>query len=374
MARTALLDTTTQLPHIETCKRHNAAEVESMITDIHCHYVPDAFLAFISAHPEFRVSRLRNDDETVSFSIRGAELGLNKTFFEMPRQIARMAQVGVERTVLSLATPFIDYRVDPRLATRAARIFNDGLAEVIGKDTDRFGAWAFLPMQDPRAAAEELRRCVRDHGFAGGHIGSNVGGAYLHDPAFNPLYEAASDLDVPLFVHPLDPLGKERTQDFELTIVAGYLFDNTINFLGLICSGFLDRWPDLKLICAHTGAFTLILRGRMQREIDTNPGLSSLLKAPVGEYLKRLYYDTVCFEPDMLRYAAGAVPLSHLLLGSDAPFPLGEPDPVAFVRRSLDADQADAILHRNFELLTDAKPRTPGTAKVSRIHLTQEKL
>ena len=308
----------------EVCTSCSAIETRHMITDIHCHYVPDAFLAFISAHREFQVARLRSDEETISFNIRGAELGLNKTFFEMPRQVARMSQVGVERTVLSLATPFIDYRVDRRLATRAASIFNDGLAEVIGKDRNRFGAWAFLSMQDPHAAADELRRCVRDYGFAGGHLGSNVCGVYLQDPAFNPVYEAALDLDVPLFVHPLDPLGKDRTRDFELTIVAGYLFDNTINFLSLICSGFLDRWPNLKFICAHTGALTLILRGRMQREIDTNPGLSSLLKAPVTEYLQRLYYDTVCFEPAILRYAASVVPLSHLLLGSDAPFPLGE--------------------------------------------------
>ena len=35
--------------------------------------------------------------------------------------------------------------------------------------------------------------------------------------------------------------------------MAGYLFDNTINILKMICSGFLDRWPDLKLLCAHAG-------------------------------------------------------------------------------------------------------------------------
>lgn len=323
-----------------------------MITDIHCHYVPEEFLGFVTGREEFAVALEDGEGESAEFVIRGARFGLSKTFFELPRQMARMEALGIDRTILSLATPFIDYRLEPGLAVKAARIFNDGLAAVVTPNKKRLGGWAFLPMQDPEAAAAELKRCVRDFGFVGGHIASNVNGVYLHNPAFRAIFEAAVELDVPLFVHPADPLGKDRMRDFELAVVAGYLFDNTINFLGLICSGFLDQWPRLKLVCAHTGAFALVLRGRMQREVDTNPRLSSMLKAPVGDYLQRLFYDTVCFEPMMLRYAATVVPVSHLLMGSDAPFPLGEPDPVNFVRRSLDTREAEAVLKRNFELLT----------------------
>jgi aminocarboxymuconate-semialdehyde decarboxylase len=89
----------------------------------------------------------------------------------------------------------------------------------------------------------------------------------------------------------------------------------------------------------------------MQREIDTNVQLSSSIKASVGDYLSRLYFDTICFEPAILRYTASVVPAAHLLLGSDAPFPLGEPEPVKFVRDSLTPDQADAILNHNFDRL-----------------------
>jgi aminocarboxymuconate-semialdehyde decarboxylase len=293
----------------------------------------------------------RSEGDEVDLDIRGMHFGLNKTFFEMPRQIERMKRVGVERAILSLATPFIDYHLDAKLATNAARIFNDALAGAIAGDRQHFGGWAFLPMQDPAAAATELRRCVHDYGFVGGHIASNVRGVYLHDAQFKPIYEAAVDLNVPLFVHPADPPGKERTREYELTVVAGYLFDNTINILKLICSGFLDQWPRLKLVCAHAGAFSLILRARMQREVDTNPHLSGVMKASVGDYLQRLYFDTICFEPAILRYAASVVPVTHLMMGSDAPFPLGEPDPVNFVRNSLPAEQADAILNHNFDRL-----------------------
>lgn len=322
-----------------------------MITDIHRHFVPSEFFDFVKSRPEFLVKVKREEGELIDVDIRGMHFGLNKTFFELSRQIERMKHEGVERAVLSLATPFIDYHLDARLAVEAARHFNDWLASAIAGKPRQFGAWAFLPMQDPAVAAKELRRCVREYGFAGGHIASNVRGVYLHDEQFNPIYQAALDLNVPLFVHPADPAGKERTRDYELTIVAGYLFDNTINILKMICSGFLDRWSTLKLVCAHTGAFSMILRARMQREVDTNAQLSAILKAPVGEYLRRLYFDTICFEPMILQYAATVVPVEHLLMGSDAPFPLGEPDPVNFVRNALPAEQATSILNRNFDRL-----------------------
>ena len=206
-------------------------------------------------------------------------------------------------------------------------------------------------MQDPVAAAAELRRCVRDYGFVGGHVATNVRGTYLPDEAFRPIFDAAKELDVPLFLHPVDPPGRDRTGDYELTVVAGYLFDSTINIFRMICSHFLDRYQGMKLVCAHTGAFSLLLRNRMQREVDTNATLSGTLPRKVGDYLRDFYFDTVCFEPDYLRYAAGIVPAEHLLLGSDAPFPLGEPDPVNFVRRALPAEQAELALSGNFRRL-----------------------
>jgi aminocarboxymuconate-semialdehyde decarboxylase len=325
-----------------------------MITDVHCHFVPDEFFRFASTKEEFAIKVKRRQGEAVDLDIRGMHFGLNTTFFEMPKQLERMKRDGVERSILSLATPFIDYHLDAKVAVEAARVFNDALAGVIAFDRTKFGGWALLPMQDPAAASQELRRCVRDHGFVGGHVASNVRGLYLHDAQFEPIFQAAIDLGVPLFIHPADPLGKDRTKDYELTIVAGYLFDNTINILKMICSGFLDRWPDLKLLCAHAGAFSPILRARMQREVDTNPLLKRTLRAPVGDYLRRLYFDTICFEPAILRYVADVVPVEHLMLGSDAPFPLGEPDPVNFVRNALPADQVDLILKRNFDRLIGA--------------------
>jgi aminocarboxymuconate-semialdehyde decarboxylase len=129
-----------------------------MITDMHCHFVPEEFFRFAQSRDEFAIKIKRREGDAVDLDIRGMHFGLNTTFFEMDKQIERMTRDGVERAILSLATPFIDYHLDAKIAVEAARVFNDGLAAAIASDRKRFGGWALLPMQDPAAAALELRR------------------------------------------------------------------------------------------------------------------------------------------------------------------------------------------------------------------------
>jgi aminocarboxymuconate-semialdehyde decarboxylase len=323
-----------------------------MITDIHCHFIPEKYFELVQTRSEFKVRVIGRAGDAVDLECRGLRYGLNRTFFEPALQIARMDDLGIDRTVVSLATPLVDYHLDAALAVEAARICNDGFAGLVANHPERFAAWAVLPMQAPEAAAAELRRCVRDHGFVGGYVATNVCGVYLPDERFRPIFDAAAELDVPLFLHPVDPPGKDRTGDYELTVVAGYLFDSTINIFRMICSNFLDRYTGVKLVCAHTGAYSLMLRNRMQREVDTNAVLSRTLPRKVGDYLRTLFFDTVCFEPGYLQFAMQVVPAENLLLGSDAPFPLGEPDPVNFVRRSLPPEHVKLALAENFRRLT----------------------
>jgi aminocarboxymuconate-semialdehyde decarboxylase len=326
--------------------------MRAVITDIHCHFVPERYFAFIEADPAFAARRTRRGDDRVEVTVGSVSFGMNETFFDPQRQIERMDRLGIERSVLSLATPLIDYAVPGPIAAAAARIFNDELAALIAAHGDRFAGWAFLPMQDPAAAAAELRRAVTELGLWGGHMGSNVNGRYLDAAQYAPIFDAARMLDVPLFVHPANPPGRDRTADYELTIVSGYLFDSTLNIFNMIFGGLLDRYPDLRLCVAHAGGYGLLLRKRMQREVDTNPELARRIKGSVGDYLRRLWFDTVCFEEGYLRYAIDVAQLGHFVLGSDGPFPLGEPDPVGFIRASFGTDAVgQAILHHNAEAL-----------------------
>ena len=134
--------------------------------------------------------------------------------------------------------------------------------------------------------------------------------------------------------------------------LAGYLFDTTLNIFHMIFGGLFDRHPALRLCCTHLGGYAPLLHARMQRELDTNPALAASLQRPLRDYLRAIYFDTICFEPSYARSVieSDVVDPAHLLLGSDTPFPLGEPDPVGFVERSFRAcapELADKILHDN---------------------------
>ncbi len=320
-----------------------------MVTDVHCHYVPPAYLDYLDRQRDaFGLRWTWLDAERAELEAGGTCFAMSRDFVDPGRHLARMDALGIERRVLSRATPLINYAAPAPAALEGARLVNDELARLTAKHPARFDAWAYLPMQAPEAAAAELTRAVRELGLRGGHVASNVGGRYLDDPAFTPVLEAAVALDVPLFVHPSNPPGLDRLGKYELAVVSGYLFDTTLNIFHMIGGGLLDRQPRLRLCCTHAGGYALLLRGRMQREVDTNPALARRLTRPVGEYLKRLYYDTVCLEPDFLRFAIGVAGADRFVLGSDAPFPLGEPDPVRFVRAACDSPEvADRILGEN---------------------------
>lgn len=325
-----------------------------MITDIHVHHVPEAFVRWIEAAQPFAMRLGTPRGESVSLTVGTLNYTLNRTFFDVERLVSRMNEISVDRAVLSLATPFVKYDVPADLGCAAAELYNNEIAALHNAMPGRFDGWALLPMQDPAAAADELRRAVSTLGLVGGYLPSNVNGEYLHEARFAPIFEAATDLGAPLFVHPSNPPGRERMSNYELAVVAGYLFDTTLNIFHMIFGGLFDRYPALKLCCTHLGGYAPMLRSRMQRELETNPSLAAGLKRPLNAYLQSIYFDTICFEPAYIRSLidAGSVDASHLLLGSDTPFPLGEPDPVGFINRSFATDAAgtaDGILHRNVE-------------------------
>lgn len=323
-----------------------------MIVDVHVHHVPERFVRFVEKAAAYAVRVRPSAGEGVMLAVGSLQYGLNKTFFDAERLIARMNEMGVERAVLSLATPFANYQVPAEPACEAAALYNDEIAGLHKAAPDRFEGWALLPMQAPDAAAKELRRAVETLGLVGGYLPSNVNGRYLDSPDFAPVFAAATALDVPLFIHPSNPPARERMGKYELAVVAGYLFDTTLNVYHMIFGGLLDRYPALRLCCTHLGGYALMLRARMQREIDTNSALAASMNKRLDDYLRAIYFDTICFEPAYLRSVvdAGTVDTTRLVLGSDTPFPLGEPDPVGFVGTSFGAtapDLARAILHNN---------------------------
>jgi aminocarboxymuconate-semialdehyde decarboxylase len=324
-----------------------------VIADIHIHFVPQPFLAFVQRTKQVEVRPEAVTGGMVPVHIGPLSYRLPLTFFEIERLKQRLSEMRIERAILSLATPFVTYATSAAVACDAAELFNNEISAICRLAPDQFGAWAYLPLQDPQAAARELRRAVSELGLVGGYLSSNVNGRYLDVEELTPLFATAAELNAPLFVHPTNPPGRERMTKYELAVVAGYLFDTTLNIFHMIFGGLFDKFPDIRLCCAHLGGYAPLLHARMQRELDTNQALAESLTRPLRDYFRKLYFDTVCFDAHYARsmVEAEVVDPNHLVLGSDTPFPLGEPDPVRFIERSFETHGADSvyrILHRNW--------------------------
>ena len=192
--------------------------------------------------------------EDVDPSLYGQVLTRLKDFDE--QRLAAMDTTGIETAVLSLAGPGVQIEPDVAKATRKAREANDFLAGVIQKNPSRYRGFAHLAVQDAKAAADELERCVRDFGFCGAMINGHTNGQYLDDPATYPLWERAEALGVVLYLHPADPVTPMPALDgyrglkratWEWTVETG------THALRIVFSGLFDRFPRAKLALGHLG-------------------------------------------------------------------------------------------------------------------------
>src|SRR4029079_11163144 len=121
-------------------------------------------------------------------------------------RLASMDRAGIERAVLALAGPGVQAERDTATAIRNAKSGNDFLAEEIQKRPDRYSGFAHLPMQDAKAAADELERCVTQLKFCGAMINGHHNGQYLDHPSLSPFWERAEELDTLIYIHPPDPV------------------------------------------------------------------------------------------------------------------------------------------------------------------------
>src|SRR5262249_24862178 len=199
-------------------------EKATMIVDLHVHHVPEAFVRFVEKAAPYAVRLPPPGGESVSLEVGPLRYALNRTFFDPERLITRMQEMHLERAVLSLATPFVNYDVPASLGRETAELYNNEIAALCKAAPERFAGWAYLPLQDSPAAAEELRRAVIERGLAGGYLSSNVSGRYLDAEEFAPIFATAAELGVPLFVHPSNPPARERMGKHELAPLPAHLF------------------------------------------------------------------------------------------------------------------------------------------------------
>lgn len=173
---------------------------------------------------------------------------------------------GIETMILSLNAPAVQAIPDRRRAIEVAKRANDVLAEECARRPDRFRAFAALPLQDPDAATEELQRCVRDLGFVGALVngfsqdqaqGDGKLPLYYDLPQYRPFWAEVAKLDVPLYLHPRNPMTEDaRIYDGHPWLLGptwAFAQETAVHALRLIGSGLFDEHPSLQIILGHMG-------------------------------------------------------------------------------------------------------------------------
>ena len=263
-----------------------------------------------------------------------------------------MDDMGVDIQLICPAPPNIYYTIPVEAGVQAARALNDGIAEYVGKHSDRLVALGGVPLQDGNEAAKELERCMKQLKFKGVEILTNIAGKELSDPAAAPFWKKAEELGALVLIHPIGFTQPQRFNRFYFNNVIGNPLDTTIALHYLIFDGVLERHPNLKILAVHGGGFLGAYSGRIDHAWGARSDAHGALPKPPGEYLRKIYFDTVVFTAHQLEALVKTFGVDHVVMGTDYPFDMADFDPIEHVvETKFDAATTAAICGGNAKRL-----------------------
>ena len=203
--------------------------------------------------------------------------------WDYEERIRAMDAARVDVAVVSLTSPNV-YWGERATSLKAARMVNDSMAEQQRAKPGRIRWFAHCPGSSRRRQGRARARTA--NGAVGVMVLANIDGRDLTDPGFAPVWAAIDSLGLPVLVHPTAPQGLRELHmnEFGLVPPVGFMFDTTLAFARMIYSGFIDRYPNLKLIAAHGGATLPYLAGRLDRGHETIPACAEVIKDRPSTY------------------------------------------------------------------------------------------
>jgi predicted TIM-barrel fold metal-dependent hydrolase len=271
-----------------------------------------------------------------------------------------MERYEIDAAVVSVGPPgaFLGDAADPRELARRA---NEGIAEVVRAQPERFAGLATLPLPGVDDALSELEYCYDELALDGVMLLSNVAGTYLGDPALEPLFAALDERDAYVFLHPgFPPHALPLPHPVWLY---EFTFDTVRSIANLIYSGTLERYPRIRLQLSHLGGAAPFLAHRIASLADREPDQATQAPAGALAYLRRLYYDTgLANNAPALAATREVTTVEHIVFGTDWPYaalPSRGSDPApdlevlgAEGRAAVEACNSSALVPRLTQALT----------------------
>ncbi|MEX2623506.1 MAG: amidohydrolase family protein [Acidimicrobiia bacterium] len=316
------------------------------IIDIHCHRECGAAADLVRPEAE-RLGRHALDfGSEVTKEVNRRQLETIRPKMEsVDVRLADMDSMGVDVQALSVSPYHMFYWAKDDLGARASRLINEDLADLVRLHPDRFVGLGTVPLQNSDGAVAELRYCREELGFPGIEISTHVEGMEISSQGLEPFWEAVEETGMVVFIHPTGFTERARFAEHYFLNTIGHPLEETICAGRLIFDGVLERHPELKLVFAHGGGFLPAYAGRFDHAYHAREDVRHGLPRPPSEYLAKLYFDTMVFEPDQLRFLIDKYGSDHILLGTDYPYDMGEEDPLGLINRveGISADDVSLI-------------------------------
>jgi aminocarboxymuconate-semialdehyde decarboxylase len=299
--------------------------------DLHNHVIPMTVVRAIEQHPERFGTRIEQRSGVRYFDSHGRLTPLRPEFYDAGAKIAWMDRVGLDVAVISVGPPIYFYWLEPERGLEAARLANDGIAQMVAQYPRRLRGMAHLPMQDPEAALAELERAVRAHGFKAVELGTSIEGVPLSDRRFRKVLKRIEELGLLLFTHPYQCLAQGGMDDYYLKNFIGFPLDTTMMIAHLMFSGALDELKKLRILLAHGGGFMPYQIGRFVHghRVRAEPKINH--PSPPARLFRRFYFDALTHDPQATRYLIDKVGAQRIVIGTDHPFDMGPEDPLGAI-------------------------------------------
>lgn len=336
-----------------------------MVVDIHTHFIPEELIEMLAVGkgPTGLAVERRDGGDPLIVHDNGLRYPAFEVFRDVNARIDHMDAHGIDVAVVSISPSLYLYWLDPVETAEVSRMLNDAAARMAAASGGRVAAMATVPMNDPRAAAEELRRARSELGVVGVEIGTSVGTTQLDSPEFGEFFAAAEELGLPVMLHPYVSMitpPDAGTRGFHLGNVIGNPVETFVAACRLLVGGVFDRHPDLRVILVHGGGALPYQIGRLQHAYDVRKETKSVARRPPLEYMDNLRFDTVVFDRGSLEHLIARAGAGRVLHGTDLPFDMGDPSAM-HMRDWADRETAERVLGGNaVELLGLAEPASRG--------------
>ena len=308
-----------------------------MLVDVHSHIAPSSFPLCPDAADAARWPCMQGLSPTRATILMGSKpfRELDERSWSAPQRIADMDRDGVHIQVLSPMPELLSYWMSVTAGTVLCDHVNGTIADLIAVAPRRFRGLGAVPMQDPARARAYLTGIRDRFGLSGIEIGSNINGVMLGDSRFDPVYEAAEALGLPIFVHALHPVAT-RGLDAPAAFAgfAGFPIDVAMAGASLIMNGTLDRFPKLRIGLSHGGGALGAILGRLEVGWASTKGFGNSAARSPRALAATMYYDSNVYDAAYLSHLTEVLP-GRVFVGTDYPYAIMQRDPATFIDTSI---------------------------------------